>query len=170
VIKIAAGIFTDEQKKYILKNIHTKAYKTMSEELKCCVHTIYRFLKAQNIDEKKCVVCEEIKIITEFRKGRRMCKKCELNRDRYKKNAAAYIRNRLNKDKAIKYFGGVCHICKKEYPAVCYDFHHIDPESKLNNPSYFLKSKWSLAKKELNKCIMVCKNCHAIIHFDNNKK
>lgn len=48
----------------------------------------------------------------------------------------------------------------------CLDFHHTDPTLKENNVSY-IASFGSLTKlkSEISKCVVVCKNCHADIHY-----
>jgi len=43
----------------------------------------------------------------------------------------------------------------------CFDFHHIKP--KLFNLAPFTISMKRL-KEEAKKCILVCSNCHRIIH------
>ena len=45
------------------------------------------------------------------------------------------------------------------------DFHHINPEEKdfmLSDRNLILD--WNEIKKELDKCILVCSNCHREIH------
>ena len=79
------------------------------------------------------------------------------------------IRQRLDKRKrkleAIKYLGGVCAICNlKHHPAV-FEFHHIDATSKGDrDPSKFLSLKWERVTEELDKCILLCANCHRLTH------
>ena len=61
-------------------------------------------------------------------------------------------------------FGNKCCICKKQYPLVCYDFHHIEPDDKKIS----ISQAWQypeLLLEEIQKCVMVCSNCHREIHF-----
>ena len=56
-----------------------------------------------------------------------------------------------------------CEICKKEFDPVALDLHHKDPEMKKFTISQFNKVKKitnSQLLKELDKCIVVCANCH----------
>ena len=47
-----------------------------------------------------------------------------------------------------------------------FDFHHI--ENKKHNASYVIhRWSWIRAKKELEKCILLCANCHREIHATN---
>lgn len=65
---------------------------------------------------------------------------------------------------AVERFGGKCVICgyNKNPSALC--FHHKD-DNKEQKPSYIISRwAWERAKKELDKCILVCLNCHAEIH------
>jgi hypothetical protein len=45
------------------------------------------------------------------------------------------------------------------------DFHHKDPAKK--DPNWRLMRNWTFEriKDELEKCLLVCRNCHAEIHY-----
>lgn len=45
-----------------------------------------------------------------------------------------------------------------------FDFHHTDPTEKEYNPSNLLACKWEKLQAEIDKCMLLCKNCHAIEH------
>ena len=67
---------------------------------------------------------------------------------------------------AIEYKGSKCHDCEVsfEYPAV-YEFHHTAPEHKdfaFGAKGY--SQAWSKVQLELDKCVMLCANCHRIRH------
>ena len=66
---------------------------------------------------------------------------------------------------AIEAFGGKCCICDYNKCPEALDFHHLDKNEKEEKPSYIIM-RWSFekAKKELEKCILVCSNCHREIH------
>ncbi len=89
------------------------------------------------------------------------------NRWRCKKCAAEAVqrkREKLKKD-AIKYKGGKCQICGYNKCDSALEFHHLDPNQKdfgISANGY--TRSWDTVKKELNKCIMVCANCHREIH------
>jgi hypothetical protein len=74
-----------------------------------------------------------------------------------------------NKKKQIlvEYKGGQCEHCgfKTEIMSV-YDFHHKDPKNKdfaISSRQGYCKSI-ELAKLEVDKCLLLCRNCHAIEH------
>lgn len=57
-----------------------------------------------------------------------------------------------------------CSICEKEFRSYCLDFHHIDDSEKDFNVGASLSS-WKKLESELEKCIVVCANCHREIHY-----
>lgn len=69
------------------------------------------------------------------------------------------------KRRAVDYMGGGCHDCGNVYPDYVYDFHHLSGDTKVDNPSAVLKRSWESAKEELDKCVMVCANCHRERHY-----
>ena len=72
------------------------------------------------------------------------------------------------KKQCVDYKGGKCKRCGYDkYPEVL-DFHHRDPIEK----DFQISDKgWSFErlKKELDKCDLVCKNCHEEIHIELRK-
>ena len=73
---------------------------------------------------------------------------------------------RKKKINAVNAFGGKCSICGYDKCMGALEFHHLDKKVKENHPAYIV-TRWSFkrAKKELEKCILVCANCHREIHF-----
>ena len=73
-------------------------------------------------------------------------------------------RLRETKVRAIEYLGGKCSKCEiKGIPAI-YDFHHKDPKEKNFNWGRKRTTNWDTLKKELDKCILLCSNCHRETH------
>jgi len=68
------------------------------------------------------------------------------------------------KIKAINYLGGKCKICSYDRCPTALEFHHIDEQNKRFSISNNLNKAWNKIKDELNKCILVCANCHREIH------
>jgi predicted HNH restriction endonuclease len=71
---------------------------------------------------------------------------------------------RENKRKAVQHMGSKCAVCFQIFPDCCYDFHHKDPTQINDVPSSVLHCSWARILAELEKCMMVCANCHRIIH------
>ena len=77
-------------------------------------------------------------------------------------------KNRGNKIKAIEYKGNKCFDCGQTFSQCCYDFHHIDPTIKDNTIARIIGRDFDKIKSELDKCVLLCSNCHRIRHFNNN--
>jgi len=73
----------------------------------------------------------------------------------------------LKKD-MIKYKGGRCQLCgyKKYYGSLT--FHHIDPQSKRYEWKQMKYLHRRTVRKELDKCVLLCNNCHAEEHAKLN--
>lgn len=56
-----------------------------------------------------------------------------------------------------------CSHCQLTVNPVALDFHHVDPSSKKFNISS-RRTLTNTVKKELDKCIVLCANCHSIEH------
>lgn len=75
----------------------------------------------------------------------------------------------LNKAKAVEYLGGKCVHCGLVSDKLCvYDFHHINPKEKEADPGSLLHYSWKRIQEELDKCILLCANCHRIEHEKDN--
>lgn len=76
------------------------------------------------------------------------------------------------KEKAVKYKGGKCEIdgCGYNKCIWALDFHHKDPNEKDFQFSKYSNHSWDRIKKEIDKCILVCSNCHREIHYNEYKK
>ena len=73
-------------------------------------------------------------------------------------------RRKLIKDRAVKYKGGKCHICGYNVCMSALSFHHINPETKSFGIGSNYNKAWETVKKELDKCVLLCHNCHAEFH------
>ena len=74
------------------------------------------------------------------------------------------LRWRKIKLKAIEYKGGGCTSCGFNSHPAALQFHHLDPESKDVNWTRLRLRSWDKIIHELDKCILLCANCHAIEH------
>lgn len=74
------------------------------------------------------------------------------------------------KVECVAYLGGVCTACGREGHPVVMQFHHRNPENKLFTIASKLSNGWNLdrLKDELDKCDLVCANCHQYIHWSKN--
>jgi hypothetical protein len=78
------------------------------------------------------------------------------------------IRGALIKRALVEYKGGACSICGYNKNIAVLSFHHINDENnqKEYDISVRVGNRCSLEtlKKEADKCILVCENCHKEIH------
>lgn len=146
--------------------------------------TLYLFAKTHNLKirkagkivdkaidkkEKICIICSIQKPTTEFYKQIKKedggtweyydpaCKPCRL--------IQSAQRRKNIKIQALEYLGWMCNTCKlvdKDYPQI-YDFHHTDPSQKDFAISNSAKTFENI-KSELDKCIVLCANCHRKEH------
>ena len=69
------------------------------------------------------------------------------------------------KRKAREYLGNKCSVCGYDKCSEALEFHHKNPETKEFNISGFHCLSWEKIQEELDKCILVCSNCHREIHY-----
>jgi 5-methylcytosine-specific restriction endonuclease McrA len=67
------------------------------------------------------------------------------------------------KEQIVEYKGGKCEICDYNKSLRALEFHHIDPSEKDFNIGGCIVFNDKL-KREIDKCILVCSNCHCEIH------
>lgn len=119
----------------------------------------------KNIKNKTCVRCRNNKLISNFHINKTenrynsWCKGCVY------KNQIQRWSDR--KKKAIELMGGKCCKCGYCKNTAALDFHHIDPSKKEYDWNKLRLRSWDSIIKELKKCLLVCKNCHAELHWPN---
>ena len=91
-------------------------------------------------------------------KGR--CSKCHLIR--------TSKRRQQIKVRAVEYLGGKCSKCGYNSCMAALEFHHIDPEKKDFGICGYSRS-WEHLKEELDKCIILCSNCHKELEYNELK-
>ena len=93
----------------------------------------------------------------------------ENNKAYYKKNkellnASSVQRHRENRQWAVDQAGGCCSHCGYNKYLGALDFHHINPKEKdLNYNALFGRTRENI-KEEIDKCILLCSNCHREEH------
>lgn len=126
---------------------------------------------------KTCSKCKEKKELNNFYKNsfkkdghQDLCIECKKNQDKkhWDKHKIKWNKHYLKVQKErLEYFNAFkeAEKCKKcnENRYWLLDFHHIDPKLKTN----LVKNMGSLktAKTEIEKCIVLCSNCHRDFHY-----
>lgn len=68
------------------------------------------------------------------------------------------------KEDIVYVMGGCCQICKYNRAITALELHHLNPEEKEFGIGAILNKDWELMNQEIQKCILVCANCHREIH------
>ena len=100
------------------------------------------------------------------------CKQCgkefKYKRDGGSKTLCSACRQKNRADqikkRAVEYLGGKCKICGYDKSLATLDFHHIDGDTKEFKISGNYNRSWKRIKAELDKCVLLCANCHREIH------
>lgn len=80
-------------------------------------------------------------------------------------------KRKRTKTKAIEYKGGKCEKCGYSKCNGALQFHHRDPKSKeFGIADYGYTRSWERTQKELDKCMLLCSNCHAEEHETNTNR
>lgn len=122
------------------------------------------FPKRRN--NKKCSDCNAT-----MRARKKRCDICLSNRKHAREQAqkihnkrSTYAQRTKNKIACVKYKGGKCSICGYNKCLKALNFHHIIPSTKSFGISERLTYSWGTLKQELDKCALLCANCHAEVH------
>ena len=85
------------------------------------------------------------------------CRPChnEYTQERFKRR----------KEQAIAYLGGRCADCGGAFHPSVFEFHHRDPSRKDLTGNQIKRSAWPRVRSELDKCDLLCANCHRIRHW-----
>ncbi len=117
-------------------------------------HTIKESCDKFNISKSKLYQITDNKtiLLSEDEKKKRNYEKVKLHRQKIK-------------EKAVEYKGSKCQKCGYNKCIWSFDFHHVIPEEKDFSISRNSTLSWEKVKKELDKCIMLCANCHRELHY-----
>ena len=92
--------------------------------------------------------------------GSYRCAKCS--------SESVILRRKKVKEELVEYKGGKCEICGYNKCIAALEFHHIDSNEK----DFAISSKGitisiEKMKKEVDKCMLLCSNCHKEVHYKN---
>lgn len=111
-------------------------------------------------------------IVKELQKCDLVCANChrELHADWDKVHSKPSLDRQWRqacKTKMLEYKGYSCQNCSYDKYPEALAFHHRDPKTKAFNPSQ-RKFIWERLQVELDKCDLLCFNCHAEQHFNKH--
>ena len=115
--------------------------------------------------KNKCLICNAILTGRQTKFCSTKCKLSSTN-NKHQNYIAQQRRGYKRKVRLLDMKGGCCQICgyNKNHSALC--FHHINPAIK----SFQLdirrcsNSSWNNLVKEVDKCQLLCLNCHSELH------
>lgn len=120
---------------------------------------------------KYCEICgKEFNIISINATTRKYCYECSppyLNNNNSSRAEALTVLRQAMKKEAVKRRGGECEKCGYNKCIAALHFHHRDPSQKdfgLSNGG--ITHSWSEFLLEVEKCDLLCANCHAEVHFN----
>jgi hypothetical protein len=86
-----------------------------------------------------------------------------VDRARYLIKAVAR-RRKFIREKAIAYKGGRCSACGYSKCHAALEFHHRSREKDFGISAKGYTRSWEKVKQELDKCVLLCANCHREAH------
>jgi hypothetical protein len=116
----------------------------------------------KNKGAKNCPRCNKVMSLDNFYQRRGVaggsvyCKRCT--------NDQTIERMRHTKRLCIEYKGGKCEKCGYDKYDGALEFHHLDPSKKDFEISKKKATNIDSLKPELDKCILLCSNCHRELH------
>lgn len=158
-----------------------KTYKEICKELNCAMSTVSYHCKLNKIGGHSDRLTEEQKIelqklyneVGSIKKVSRLkghsfetVKRYVQIKNKLKtvsKTEAVIEWRKRTKQRLIDYKGGKCELCGYNKCNRALQFHHLNPEEK----DFSISGKsvsFDKLKDEVEKCILVCSNCHSEIH------
>lgn len=192
-IKDISWLLPDENtiSKIVSLRKEKKKYKEISDLLEIKESVIYKvcrkmgLVNIKNYNIKDVDIEKILKVYSELKSTRKTGIILGISRDLVRKYVNIEIKSKLTEDelkknkvksvidwrrrvklKLVNYKGGKCENCGYNTCIDALEFHHKNPNEK----DFTISGKsWSFEKlkKESDKCILVCSNCHKEIHYEN---
>lgn len=133
---------------------------------------------------KTCAKCKQTKPLDEFCKNKaradglhhscRACKRADqaewYQKHKKEHRAKVIIRTKEQEELGRKLIRQAkakpCADCGVQYPHYVMDFDHLPEFEKLKNVSNMLRHSLEALQKEIDKCEVVCSNCHRVRTFE----
>ena len=110
--------------------------------------------------DRVCLTCNTTQPQNNFyKRGKKYmshCKDCHMTLNT--------IHRKKVKQQAVNYLGGKCSNCGYNKCNNALEFHHIDPTTKDKDYTNLKSSFSDKLKSELDKCVLLCSNCHREHH------
>lgn len=148
-------------KNYISLNYSTRKIAELTQSSQTNVrHWLKKYKLKTNIqpfnEKDYACSCGETNPENFYGRSKKTCSRCHnLRTGKTGKN------NRLF---AVETLGGKCLICKYDKYTGSLDIHHLDP--KIKDKNFSCMRGWCKERilAEIEKCVLLCRNCHAEVH------
>lgn len=189
--KLISDVLSNEEKEILQLRIDGKTYKEIHEYFnsKISKYDIRNVCRENGLSYLSNKLCEEeiIEIRELYEKSKNVQevrRKLGYSKETIKRYAIIETREKLTneqllsnrsksviywriktKKKLVDYKGGKCEKCGYNKCIEALEFHHNDPNEKdfaISRKSY----SYDRLKNEVDKCILVCSNCHREIHYE----
>ena len=148
------GVYTVglyENYKTTMAQVHRIVAETFIENPKNCKFVLFKDNNKANFRIDNLFWCDNRRGLTDE----------EILEEKREKHRKAVTRKRKYlKERAVAYKGGKCLICGYNRCMPVLEFHHLNPEEKDFAPASMYSKKWSTVLEELDKCVLLCSNCH----------
>lgn len=109
------------------------------------------------------------RLLAEIQKCDLLCANCHRVRHAGSDGASLdgrVVYDRDRKARAVALMGGACFECERDGPSRLFEFHHWDAGTKTFgiSQSGISSRNWQDIVAELEKCVMLCANCHREVH------
>lgn len=135
--------------------------------------------------EKICGKCNQVKNVSDFNKNptawdgiKSYCRECQSKYEREyssrrtkRSRPRRWTEQRVEKKyrepkrKFVELAGGKCQRCGYNEFLPGLQFHHVNPQDKKAQPSRLTPGNFDLAYQELDKCVLLCRNCHMAFEY-----
>jgi hypothetical protein len=134
-----------------------------------CLHKDRNGMFGVSLEEKQCCICKKVLPAESFHKRTQnttglasMCKSCSVEYKREERKEFKLL--------CLEHSDTKCAVCGYDEHWAVLQFHHRNPEEKCFEIGRYKESKTKGGiippdlQAELDKCMVVCANCHSIIH------
>lgn len=126
----------------------------------CSPHNLHNTKKLEDKSDKKECICKQC--------GRAYIYKRSSGHTFDTCNSCIQHNRRLKfKEDLVALKGGKCIKCGYNKCVNALHFHHLESDKKEINISNIWNKSFDFITKEIEKCVLVCANCHAEIHFED---
>lgn len=158
-LKCSAGYISEVCKSVGLNNIGLDMSRKLTDKE---IEELKEYYKTHTKEETALRFGVSSTTVTKYKENKRIILSEEERKEKNYKHVKSF-RIRI-KEKAVEYKGGNCFVCGYNRCIKALEFHHTNPEEKDFTLGTNTNRSWEKVKLEIDKCVLVCANCHREIH------